>query len=867
MRPRNVVVAVLIVLLIAVAAGVGAIAWITGRALPQTSGTVAITGLQETATVRRDLNGIAQISAASPHDLFLAQGYVHAQERMWQMEVWRHISSGRLAELFGPGSLDDDKFIRTLGWRAAAERDLAVLAPETRAVLDAYADGVNAWLDTHRDQLGLAFVATGADPEPWTALDTLAWGKVQAWNLGGNMTSELFRYLADARLGDPARTDELFPTREGGPVIVPGSDGEPPPPDEAPEAAEAHDVNRHVAKGPVAGLTDDQVDAWADVGRLGSEALTIAGLDDSQGGLASQHAIGSNDWVVGPAMSTTGGALLANDPHLGISMPSVWYIKGIHCAPVTDACPYDVAGVTFPGLPGIILGHNARIAWGATNVEPDTQDLVIETPDPSDPNRYMGPDGSPREFATRTERIAVKGGDAVEMTVRETVHGPILNDVEERLKDAPLMALRWTSTSPDIGPDRTVESFLKLMTATDFDSFREALSGYVAPSQNLVYADVDGHIGYQMPGAIPIRSDPDDRGARPVSGSDGTGEWTGTIPFEELPTASDPEEGWIVTANNAVTDESYPYFIGAEFDPGYRAERIIDLVNDYGQDGLNLPEMSAIQTDTAPLRARDIVLAIADARPSTADGSLIAQGIAEWDGSCVVDSTGCAAYMAWEYRVLRGIFDDELGPLARDYVGSATSWAALENALADPDSPWWDDVTTPTTETAEQVIAGAMDTAGAELRAAFGDPESWTWGRMHTATFREPTLGSSGIGPLEWYFNAGPLAVDGADGAIDASYYRLSRAYPDPEDPEFQPLGIAGLFTVTNLPTYRLVMDMSDLDGARIVITTGQSGLPFDRHYTDQIEPWRTGTTLPLPFTSAAVDAATVATLTLEPSR
>jgi penicillin amidase len=223
--------------------------------------------------------------------------------------------------------------------------------------------------------------------------------------------------------------------------------------------------------------------------------------------------------------------------------------------------------------------------------------------------------------------------------------------------------------------------------------------------------------------------------------------------------------------------------------------------------------------------------------------------------------------MAWEYRVLRGIFDDELGPLARDYVGSATSWAALENALADPDSAWWDDVSTPTTETAGQVIAGAMDTAGAELRAAFGDPDSWTWGRMHTATFREPTLGSSGIGPLEWYFNAGPLAVDGADGAIDASYYRLSRAYPDPEDPDFQPLGIDGLFTVTNLPSYRLVMDMSDLDGARIVITTGQSGLPFDRHYSDQIEPWRTGTTLPLPFTPAAVDAATVATLTLEPSR
>ena len=244
MRRRHAVLAVVVVLLVVVGLGVGAVAWITGRALPETSGTLRIPGLGATATVRRDVNGIAQIEATDPHDLFMAQGYVHAQERMWQMEVWRHISSGRLAELFGPGSVDDDRFIRTLGWRQAAERDLALLAPETRAVLDAYAAGVNAWLDTHRDKLGLAFVATGADPEPWTPLDTLAWGKVQAWNLGGNMTSELFRYLADARLGDPARTDELFPKREGSPVIVSAdgggegapADGEPPPDEEVPLA-------------------------------------------------------------------------------------------------------------------------------------------------------------------------------------------------------------------------------------------------------------------------------------------------------------------------------------------------------------------------------------------------------------------------------------------------------------------------------------------------------------------------------------------------------------------------------------------------------------------------------------------------------
>jgi penicillin amidase len=429
------------------------------------------------------------------------------------------------------------------------------------------------------------------------------------------------------------------------------------------------------------------------------------------------------------------------------------------------------------------------------------------------------------------------------------------------------MALRWTSTSPDAGPDRTVESFLKLMVATDFPSFREALSDYVAPAQNFVYADIDGHIGYQMPGVIPIRSDAADHGLRPVSGADGSGEWTGRIPYDEMPSAYDPEDGWIVTANNAPTDESYPYFIGAEFDPGYRAERIIDLINDYGQDGLSVPELSAIQTDTAPLRARGIVEAIADAQPATRDGTLIAQRIADWDGSCVVDSTGCAAYMAWEYRVLRALFDDELGPLAREYVGSTFSWVVLENALMDPADPRWDDTTTPEVrETAEEVVAKAMDDAGAELRDAFGEPAGWIWGRMHTVTFQEATLGSSGIGPLEWYFNSGPTAVDGADGAVNASYYRLRRGYPDPEDPDFEPLGMDGVFTITNLPSYRLAMDMSDLDGARIIITTGQSGLPFDRHYADQIGPWINGTTLPLPFTPAAIEAATVATLTLQPA-
>ncbi len=869
---KRVVIVLLIVVVVAVAAGAGALVWITNRAMPQTAGTLQVPGLDAAVTVNRDAAGFAHITATTAHDLFVAQGYIHAQERMWQMEVWRRISAGRLSELFGASSLEQDRFIRTLGWRQAAERDLAALSGDTRGILDAYVAGVNAWLDANRGNLGLAFVITGANPEPWTVLDTLTWGKVQAWNLAGNMSTEIFRFLADARLGDPSRTDELFATREFGPVIVPAPDIDPSP-DIDPLATEDGGTAGTMAgvaprpdPRPSAAITDDQAGAWRDLASIGDDLLQLAGLDGSAGGLASDHGIGSNDWVVAPSLSSSGGALLANDPHLGISMPSIWFVNGLHCATVDEACPFDVAGVSFPGVPGVVLGHNARIAWGATNAAVDVQDLVIETIDPADPARYLGPDGASLPFTIRTEQIAVSGGDPVTIEVRDTVHGPILNDVDERLADSPLMALRWSAIHPAAAPDRTYEAILGLNKAADFEDFRAALSLYGGPSQNFVYADVDGHIGYQLPGYVPIRSDPGDRGDRPVLGSTGNGEWLGRIPFEQLPSVLDPVDGWIVTANNAVVDAADPRFLGQEWDPGYRAERIIDLLNHHAEDGLTVPDMGLIQADTSPLRARDIVLWLDEALPATPDGFTIADRIATWDGRCTLDSFGCSAYMAWEYRILRDLFDDELGPLARDYVGSPWSWVALEQLIQDPGSPWWDDTTTPTVETADVIALRAMDEAGAELRAAFGDPDSWDWARLHTATFKEATIGTgSGIGPLEWYFNEGPVGAPGAAGTVNNTYYRLSRAYPDPTDPEFVPIGIDQLFTVTNLPSYRLLLDLSDLDGARIVITTGQSGHPFAIHYADQIEPWRNDDTLPLPFTRDAIAAATVATLTLSP--
>jgi penicillin amidase len=858
---KRLVALILVVVVVAVIVTVGGVAYITARALPTTSGTIGVAGLDGEVQVHRDANGIAHIQATTTHDLFLAQGYVHAQERMWQMEVWRHISAGRLAELFGgEDQLETDRFIRTLGWRQAAERDLAAIGPEGLAVLEAYVEGVNAWLDAERGDLGLAWLVIGAEPEPWTVLDTLTWGKVQAWNLGGNMDTELFRYLADARLGDPARTDELFPPyRDGAPIITPGDDA-----DEG-TFADAPVAGPPSARAPVAALEDAEAQAWRDVAGLSERLLAMAGLDLADG-LASDHGIGSNNVVVARERSLSGGALLANDPHLGISMPSIWFINGLHCTTVSDACPYDVAGVSFPGVPGVVLGHNARIAWGATNADPDVQDLVVETPDPADPARYIGPDGSSLPYTVRTERILVKGGEPVDLVVRETIHGPILNDVDERLAGAPLMALRWSGTHPASGPDRTYEAILGLNTAASFDEFRAALSLYGAPSQNFVYADVDGHIGYQLPGFVPIRADPNDRGLRPVRGDDGTGEWVGRIAYEDMPTQLDPLVGWIVSANNELVDASYGEFLAAEADPGYRAERIIELIDGYSQDGLTVDELSIIQNDTAPLRGRDIVPLLEDMAPATDAGRSIAELIGAWDGICDTASTGCAAYSVWEYHVLRKLFDDELGPLARDYVGSPFSWVVLSAALTDPGSAWWDDVTTPAvTETAADRIVAAMDAAGADLAAAYGDPLDWTWGRLHTASFAEGTIGTSGIGPLEWYANGPTLAVPGTAGAVNNAYYRLSRGYPDPTDETVEPLPVTELFTVTNLPSYRLVIDMADPGGGRLIITTGQSGNPFDQHYTDMIEPWATGQTVPLPFTPEGIAAATVATLTLTP--
>ena len=508
------------------------------------AGTLHVPGLAASVEVIRDETGIAHVYADTPDDLFFAQGFVHASERMWQMEVFRHIGAGRVSELFGASEIDTDRFIRTLGWRRAAERDLAALDAGTVRVLQRYADGVNAWLAQSAGQKNLAFVVTGVkagkggglagyDPEPWTPLDTVTFGKLQAWSLGGNYDAELFRLLADARLGDPALTDLLVPGYpDGAPTITQTKDLVAAPAARAPGAPSV------AATGPGAALDDRAAAGFGRLAAIGDGIAALAGFDT--GGSALGHpGVGSNNWVVAPGKSATGHALLANDPHLGVQMPSIWYMNALHCRTVSTACPYDVAGVSFPSAPGVILGHNARIAWGATNTGPDVQDLFVESPDPANPANYLYK-GESVPFETRTETIAVAGGDPVTLTVRETVHGPVLSDVVPELADTGrLYAFRWTALAE---PDGLMGAFLKVNVASSFDEFRAAFADYVAPAQNFVYADVDGNIGLQVPGRIPVRPAGDD-GRRPVDGSSGDHDWTGYVPYAELPALYNPPDG------------------------------------------------------------------------------------------------------------------------------------------------------------------------------------------------------------------------------------------------------------------------------------------------------------------------------------
>ncbi len=780
-RARRLLLICGIALLLIALLGSGTGVYLVRRAFPQTSGTLVLPGLQAPVEVLRDAWGVPHIFAQSSHDLFLAQGYVHAQDRLWQMELNRRSASGRLSELVGEATLGTDRLFRTIGFRRAAEAEFARLDTETKEGLEAYAAGVNAFLAQHRGQLPIEFTLLRFAPEPWSPIDTVAFGKLMAWILGGHWSSALLRAHLVARFGVEGMRFLLPPYPTEAPVIVP---------------SEAHYETWNVA--------------------------AVLRLLDAARGLPG---IGSNNWVVSGTRTGTGAPILANDPHLEAQMPSIWY--EMHLV----AGPYNVAGSTFPGTPGVIIGHNAEIAWGVTNAGPDVQDLYMEQFDPADPTRYRY-QGRWESATLVREEIKVRGQrEPVIEHVRITRHGPILNNVVDGL--GTFLAMQWTA----LEPGTVTTAIMRINRAQSWQGFRDALRFWTVPAQNFVYADRQGNIGYQLPGRIPIRAK--GNGLLPVPGWTGEYEWVGEIPFDRLPSAFNPARGYIATANNRIIPDGYPYFISAEWDPGYRARRIEAMLARTSH--ATLEDMQKIQLDLTSLPGQAFVQALHGLHLTTEPASGLLAELQSWDGVLRPDSRPAAIYEAVRLSLAPLVFKAILGPdLYKRYLGHTAAWqAVLLRLLRTPGSPWWGP------GGRDPIVARAFDDAHALLTTRLGpDRSRWTWGQLHTMRFVHPV---GRIPALAWVFNA-TAPFTGGDG------YTVNNGGFD-----------VSTFEQRSVASYRQVLDLANWDNSLAIHTTGQSGLPFNPHYRDFVPVWATGGYHPMLFSRPRIVQALDATLTLVP--
>lgn len=768
-----------------------ALALLIASTLPHRSGRRAVSGLNASLRIETDARGVPTIRAGSRDDALFGLGFAHARDRLWQMELQRRIGSGRLAEALGKSLLPTDRFLRTVGFRRAAESALKALSPGMRGALAAYRSGVNAFLAEGRG-LPIEFRLLRIPATPFDDVDCLVWSKMMAWDLSGNAAAEIRRVRLESAVG-PAQASELLAPAPEEPTIL--RDGEWRMP-ALPLPAPAGSGRSEATTGPF---------------EFPSDALAAFGF----GG----ESIGSNSWVVAGSRTRSGRPILANDPHLGLRTPSIWYLARL------EAPGFFVEGATLPGLPGVVIGRNARIAWGLTNLEPDVQDLFVETPDPAHSDRYMNR-GRSLAFERRVETIRVRGASDSRLEVRSTVHGPVVTEVLANAGGlGGAVSLRWTGL--DDG-DRTAEAFLAIDSAPDWPAFLEAVSRLHCPGQNFVYADVDGHIGYTASGAVPIR--PRSDGLRPVSGSGGD-EWSGFIPFQDLPRSLDPARGYVVTANERVVSPRYPWPLAADWVEPYRARRIEDLI--LAAPPLSVEEVRSIQLDRVSYQAKDLLPLLLTTAPRDASSGAALDRLRGWDFAFDPDSVPATIYAAW-YAQLSTMPEDELKEPAAPSVRSRF----LMNALRG-DSPWCDDVRTSARETCADFRAATLSRAVSDLRRRMGDdPAAWRWERLHRARF--PHAAFDGVPVLRRLFSL--ETGQGGDGStVNVGAYRRD-----------------GSFRMTDGPSYRQIIDFANLPGSRYVHTTGQSGNPFEKGYREFLPLWREGKDFSLG--SEAVD-----TLVLEP--
>jgi penicillin amidase len=598
---------------------------------PLSTGEIRVAGLSADVEITRNEIGVPHIRAVTFDDALFGLGYAHAEDRLWQMEMNRRIGAGRLSEIFGPETLDKDKFLRTLGVYRVAERSFANLTDRAQAAFRSYALGVNAFFETRRGFLPLEFLLLGHEPEPWQVEDSLVWLKMMAWDLGGNWEKEWLRYRLMQRLS-PAQVEEFLPPHPG---------------DERPALPDFRSL-------------------YAEAGFDGERLLAMAPAVLPDGA-------GSNNWVVSGEHTTSGKPLLANDPHLGLQAPAVWYYARLT---TTDL---DVVGATLPGVPGIYLGHNGRIAWGFTNTGPDVQDLYIEKIVAGEPDRYLAPDG-PRPFTVRQERIFIKDDDPVTLMVRTSRHGPILSDVlgsaRTELPQDYALALAWTALRED---DLTAQAVFGIMAAKDWAQFKEALRSFHTPQQSIVYADVEGNIGFYAPGRIPLRKEDNDAmGLLPVPGWDPKYDWDGFVPFEELPQSFNPESGFVFTANQKIVPDDYPHHLTYDWTKivpddyphhltydwtlPYRARRLEALITGY--ESHSLETFKEMQGDVLSLVATELLPLMSGIEPLGEVGKQALDLLNAWDRRMEGDRPEPLIFYAWMRELTRLVYADELGPLS-----------------------------------------------------------------------------------------------------------------------------------------------------------------------------------------------------------
>ncbi|MBA7650223.1 Acyl-homoserine lactone acylase QuiP [subsurface metagenome] len=780
------------------------------KGFPNYQGYIQGLPLHNQVEVLRDSWGIPHIYARDEHDLMVGQGFVHAQDRLWQMESIRRLTQGRLSEVAGEEALKADYFARLLGLPQLKSRAIKALSPKERTVLQAYVDGVNAFLRLRGEDLPLEFRFTGLKPEPWSLDDLYSIWALISWIIQNNYRQELLALKAGQVLGLD-QCNELFPSHPG--AVLPQD--------------EYFERIRHMKVGPLIPEALAFYDALPE------------GYPDATGEKRSSNIMpsgkgGSNNWVV--ASSRDGRALLANDPHLGLTVPQIWYFCHLY-APGIHA-----AGASLAGSPGIVIGHNGRVAWGVTNLMTDCADLFLVQVDPDQPTRYYV---AGRTMEMEQERVVFKlpKGKSRQMIIYRTIYGPVITRLEKGVEAA--AALKWYGTLPEGAlEDHTFRSLLSIYRVRNVAESLDSGKHMSVIGMNLVAADKEGHIGWQATGAVPIRQGYS--GRLPADGSSGSMDWAGFLPYSKLPCSEDPPEGWLATANQRVVKDGEAHPISFSWCSPYRYERIAALLQNLPSPSLE--DFHRIQMDVHSLQAESLLPRILSYQYRNCKARKAIKMLREWDREVRTDSRAAALYEVFLTEWLRTLLEDELGEDLALYFHFSTSLYSIQDIILDrPDSSFWDRKDTPEREGPQEILEMSLIRAVEWLGERLGPSmQQWSWGRLHNYEYRHPGARGSFI---TWLLNRGPFPAKGDNTTVNAGIYC-------PADGEYR---------VSAIPSLRMIVPLSDLDQTRIMGPMGQSGQPGHPHYDDMIEHWINGEAATLAFSRQAVERGAVTRLFLTP--